>query len=69
MEIKREKYLCHDTQNKIIRIMAFIIFRDIAKNINDSIFYSIMADEVTDNNNNNNDNNNNNKEQFVICFK
>ena len=68
MEIKREKYLCHDTQNKIIRIMAFIIFRDMAKNINDSIFYSIMADEVTDNNNNNNDNNNN-KEQFVICFK
>ena len=68
MEIKREKYLCHDTQNKIIRIMAFIIFRDIAKNINDSIFYSIMVDEVTDNNSNNNDNNNN-KEQFVICFK
>ena len=38
MEKKREKYLHHDTQNEIIRLMAFIIFRDIAKNISDSIF-------------------------------
>ena len=34
--------------------------RDIVKNINDSKFYSIMADEVTDCSN---------KEQFVICFR
>ena len=39
--------------------MAFIILRDIAKNIKDSIFYSIAADEVTDCSN---------KEQFTICF-
>ena len=31
MEKKREKYLHHDTQNEIIRLMAFIILRDIAK--------------------------------------
>ena len=31
MEKKQEKYLHHDTQNKIIRLMAFIILRDIAK--------------------------------------
>ena len=37
--------------------MAFIIIRDIAKNINDSIFYSIIADEVIDCSN---------KEQFII---
>ena len=59
MEKKREKYLHHDTQNEIIRLMAFIILRDIAKNIKDSIFYSITADEVTDCSN---------KEQFTICF-
>ena len=40
--------------------MAFIIIRDIAKNINDSIFYSIIADEVIDCSN---------KEQFIICFR
>ena len=36
--------------------MAFIILRDIAKNIYDSIFYLIMADCG-------------NKEQFTICFR
>ena len=55
MEKKR-----NNTQNKIIRLMTFIILRDIAKSINDSIFYSIMADEVTDCSN---------KEQFVIYFR
>ena len=31
MEKKRQKYLHHDKQNEIIRLMAFIILRDIAK--------------------------------------
>ena len=31
MEKRRQKYLHHDTQNEIIRLMAFIILRDIAK--------------------------------------
>ena len=60
MEKKREKYLHHGTQNEIIRLMTFIILRDKVKNINDSIFYLIMADEVIDSSN---------KEQFVICFR
>ena len=60
MEKKREKYLHHDTQNEIIRLMASIILRDKAKNTNDSIFYSIMTDETTDRSN---------KEQFIICFR
>ena len=60
MEKKREKCLHHDTQNEIIRLMAFMILRDIAKNINNSIFYSIMADEVTDCSN---------KGQLIICFR
>ena len=59
MEKKREKYLHHDTQNEIIRLMVFIILRDIAKNINNSIFYSIMANEVIDCSN----------KEFIICFR
>ena len=59
MEKKREKYLHHDTQNVIIRLMVFMILKDMAKSINDSIFYSIMADEVRDCSN---------QEQFLICF-
>ena len=47
-------------QNEIIRLMTFITLRDIAKNIKDSIFYLIMADEVADCSR---------KEQFVICFR
>ena len=40
--------------------MTFIILGDRAKNITDSIFYSIMANEVTDCSN---------KDQFTICFR
>ena len=47
-------------QNEIIRLMTFITLRDIAKNIKDSIFYSIMADEAADCSSN---------EQLVICFR
>ena len=57
IEKMREKYLYHDRQNEIIRLMAFIILRDIAKNTNDNIFYSIMTGGVTDCSN---------KEQFNI---
>ena len=60
MKKMREKYLYHNAQNEIIRLLAFIILRDIAKNINDNIFDSIMTDNVTDWSK---------KEQFIICFK
>ena len=60
MEKKREKYIHHDAQNEIMRLMTFIILRHMAKNIHDGIFYSVMADEVTDCSS---------KEQFVICFR
>ena len=39
IEKKWEKYLHHDTQNAIMRLMTFIILRDIAKNISGTIFY------------------------------
>ena len=39
IEKKRETYLHHDTQNAIIKLLAFMILRDTKKNINDSILY------------------------------
>ena len=60
MERKRSKYFYGDYQNEIIRIMTFILLRHIAKNINESRYYSIMAEEVTDSSN---------VEQLVLCFR
>ena len=31
IEKQRQKYIHHDTQNEIMRLMAFIVLRDIAK--------------------------------------
>lgn len=45
---KNEKYTCAEVQNGMLRIMALSILRDIAQNIRNSVFYSIMADETTD---------------------
>ena len=39
------------TKDEIIRIMEFILLCDIPKNINESHYYSITADEVTDRSN------------------
>ena len=56
----RETYLHHDAQNATIRLLVFIILRDIEKNINDSILYWTMAYETTDCSD---------KESFVISFR
>ena len=56
----RNKFLHNEHQNQIIKIMPLKILQDIAKDINNSIFYTIMADEVTDASN---------QEQFVICLR
>ena len=39
------------TKDEIIRIVEFILLCDIPKNINESHYYSITADEVTDRSN------------------
>ena len=39
--------------------MSLTILREISKNIQNSVYYTIMADEVTDSSN---------KEQFVVCL-
>lgn len=60
LERKWNKYVHGDYQNEIVRIMTFILLRDIAKTINESCYYSIMADGVTDSGN---------VEQWVLCFR
>ena len=41
---KNKKYTCADVQNEMLQTMA----RDIAQNIRNIVYYSIMADETTD---------------------
>ena len=40
--------------------MSLTFLREISKNIQNSVYYTIMADEVT---------NSSNKEQFVVCLR
>ena len=60
LEKKKEKYTVHHMQNEILKIMALYILRDIAKNIESGVYYTIMVDEVTDAANH---------EQFVFCLR
>ena len=48
LEKKKEKYTDLHIQNEILKIMALSILRDIAKNIESGVYYTIMVDEVTD---------------------
>ena len=57
---KTNKYVSHDIQNEILKVMALSVLRDIASSIHESTFYSIMCDECTDASN---------KEQVVICIR
>ena len=60
LEKKKEKYTDHHIQNEILKIMALSILRDIAKNTESGLYYTIMADEVTDAANH---------EQFLLCLR
>ena len=46
--------------NEMLKVMALQILRDVAANIRNSTFFSIMADETTDKTN---------REQVVICLR
>ena len=60
--IQREtdKYVSHDMQNELLKIMALSILRRIAGCISTSKFYCIMCDECMDTSN---------REQLVICIR
>ena len=57
---KRKKYLHSNSQNENLKLMTFTMLGDIAKNINDDVFFSIMAGEATESSNN---------EQLVVCIR
>ena len=57
MEKKREKYLHHNTQNEIIRLMAFIIFRKISTIVYSTRYWPMIWQFLVK------------REQFFICFR
>ena len=56
---KSAKYTHPEIQNECLQLMSLTILREISKNIQNSVYYTIMADEVTDSSS---------KEQFVVCL-
>ena len=60
MKKKSGKYTHPYTKmNECLQLMCLTILGEISKNIQNSVYYTIMADEVTDSSN---------KEQFVVCL-
>ena len=57
---KRSKFPYNDAQNEMLRLMAFTILQDIAYDINESLYYYVMANKITDSSN---------CKQFIICIK
>lgn len=57
LECHSDKYTCHQVQNEIIKIMAL---RKSATDFHTSMYFSLMADEVTDSSN---------REQVVVCLR
>ena len=60
MQRKTVKYVSHDIQNELLKIMALSVLRRIASCISSAKFYCIMCDECTDTSN---------REQLVICIR
>ena len=59
-EKKSGKYTHPEIQNQCLQVMSLTILREISNNIQNSVYYSIIADEVIDSSN---------KEQFVVCLR
>ena len=57
---KTNKYVHHETQNEMMKVMARKILKEIAYNVREADFYSIMCDEATDVAN---------VSQFVVCLR
>ena len=57
---KSGKYTHPEIQNECLQLMSLTILREISKNIQNGVYYTIMADAVTDSSN---------KEQFVVCLR
>ena len=59
-EEKKGKYTHTDIQNEYLKIVTLPVLRDISRSIQNGVFYTIMADEVTDSSN---------QEQFMLCLR
>ena len=57
---KKGKNTYPSLKNELIKIMGLSILRDIASNIHKGVFYTIMAEKITDSSN---------QEQFVLCLR
>ena len=57
---KYNKYTSAEIQNEVLQVMALQLLQEIAKNLHDSSFYTIMVDETTDISN---------SEQVVLCLR
>ena len=60
LEKKTDKFTHSAIQNECLKLMSVMTLRNISKNVKQSKFYTIMADEVTDVSNH---------EQLVICIR
>ena len=60
VERKSKRYTHESIQNECLQLLALTIQREILDNIQNAVFYTLMASEVTDCSN---------KEQFVICLR
>ena len=49
---KTDKYVHHDIQNEMMKVLALQVLRDIVRNLQRAEFYSLMCDEATDVSNN-----------------
>lgn len=48
---KTDKYISHHIQNELLQVMTLKVTREIANAIRRAIYYTLMADEVTDGSN------------------
>ena len=45
---KSERYLSHDNQNELLKIMAMNIIRSISRNLHETEFITVMMNECAD---------------------
>ena len=55
-----DKYTCHQVQNEIIKITALTVLRKWVTDFYTSVYFSLLANEVTDSSN---------REQVVVCLR
>ena len=48
LQKKRERYMSHEVQNELIKLMALSVLRKIAGDLQATEFISVMIDECTD---------------------